>query len=308
MSDLSKGIFLVCFSAFASAIMALCYKLIAVEVSIYEKLFARGILSLTIAYSWIYLLRRQQAKAQQLIPAYFAQRGNGWLMLGRCLSGCLGILTYIYVVNFLSLADADMLTKLATVFIIIFGFFLFPVDKINAIQIGVVILSLIGAFLIIKPSFTNPLLGSYGMGILQAALAALSYIFIRYLLTKNENPEHPLTIESSLALFTVVVAIYPAYYYFTGWDGKLLAYSYLGLATIFALLAQYSFSFAMKYAPAVEVNVYQYSSLLWSSLFGWLFFAFIPDFLSLTGYLFIILGGLILYAYNLKQYRRQQKS
>ncbi|RIY33569.1 hypothetical protein CJP74_01510 [Psittacicella melopsittaci] len=308
MSDLSKGIILVCISVLASALMALFYKLIPPDISVFTKLLARGVASVVIAYSLIYALRRKlKSKEQDMLPAYFAQQGNVKLMLLRCLMGCLGILSYIYVVNELSLSDADMLTKLATVFIILIGAFFLKADAINKVQVFVVFISLLGAGLIIKPSFANPLLGSYFIGILQAIFAAISYLCIRYLLTKVERKEHPLTIESSLALFTVLFALYPAISQFSGWEGKGLAYLYLAIATLFALIAQYTFSFAMKFAPAVEVNVYQYLSLLWSSLFGWLFFAFIPDFFSLLGYLLILAGGLVLYVYNLRLYRQNKK-
>ncbi|RIY33568.1 hypothetical protein CJP74_01505 [Psittacicella melopsittaci] len=307
MSDLSKGILLVCISVLANALMSLFYKLIPADVSIYEKLLTRGAASVIIAYSFIYAMRRKAKTSNnpgQIIPAYFSQKGNFALMLVRAVSGSLAILTYIYIVDALSLSDADMLNKLAAVFIIIIGAFWLKSDSINLVQVLVVIISLVGAAFIIKPSFDNPLLGSYLIGILQAILAAIAYLAVRYLLATAKNKEHPISVESSYALVTLLISVIPAVYYFTGWEGKALAYTYLALATAFAVVAQYTFSYAMKFAPAVEVNVYQYLSLLWTSLFGWIFFAFIPDFYTVLGYVLIIFGGVMLYVYNLRQYRQ----
>ncbi|RIY34553.1 hypothetical protein CKF54_00060 [Psittacicella hinzii] len=315
MSDLSKGIILVCISALASAFMALFYKLINTDISIYEKVFARGLCSTIVAFSLIAHLRKKlnkkkalgTLKADAIYPAFICQPGNAKLMLLRCLMGASGIITYVYMVNYMSLADADMFTKLTTVFIIILGLFFLKVDKLNAVQVVVVVISLIGAALIIKPSFNNPLLLGYSIGLLQALFGALAYIAIRFLLTQSKNKEHPLTIESALALTILLFSAYPAMQTFTAYNGHELNYLYLAIATVSALVAQYTFSFALKYAPAVEVNVYQYSSLLWSSLFGFIFFAFIPDLMSLTGYCLIVCGGLLLYFHNLKVYRKQQK-
>ncbi|WP_222985479.1 DMT family transporter [Psittacicella gerlachiana] len=281
--------------------MALFYKLIDLDLSIYDKVFARGALSLVVSLLVIRALRqKQQAKnyASSSYPAYFVKQGNYGVMFIRCAMGFMGVITYVYTVNVLSLADADMMTKLTTVFIILCSLFWRQSDKITVVQLGVVVISLIGAALIIKPSFDNPQLFGYGIGLICAFTGALAYLAVRHLVSKAKNLEHPLSVESSLALFMLLVTLYPCWQGWQGISGKEQAYLYLLAAGMSAVVSQYAFSFALKYASAVEVNVYNYSSLLWSSLFGFIFFNFIPDFWSILGYICIVSGGLSLYFFS----------
>ncbi|RIY33567.1 hypothetical protein CJP74_01500 [Psittacicella melopsittaci] len=304
MTSLTKGILLVCFSVFSGALMALFYKLTYADLTIYDRTLARGLLSLAVCLIVITILRKKN-KANP--PAYFAKRGNEFMMFVRCSMGFIGVLSYVYCVDTLSLADADMMTKLTAIFIIPFGALFFKQDKINKVQVLVVFISIIGAIFIIKPSFNNPLLFSYAIGILCAVTAALAALAIRCLVALAPNPENPITVESSLALFMVVACLYPSIRDFQGFNSDPHVYLFLFLSSAFGVIAQYTFSFAFKYAPAVEVNVYQYSSLLWSSLFGFIFFSFVPDWRSILGYFCIVGGGIILYLYNLSQSRKNTR-
>ena len=51
---------------------------------------------------------------------------------------------------------------------------------------------------------------------------------------------------------------------------------------------QFSVTAAYYHAPANKISIYEYSQVLFSALFGFVFFTQIPDWLSLTGYIIII--------------------
>jgi drug/metabolite transporter (DMT)-like permease len=61
---------------------------------------------------------------------------------------------------------------------------------------------------------------------------------------------------------------------------------------------------AYRYAPAGEVSIYNYSNVIFSSIFGFMLFAEIPDLLSVSGYLLIIAAGYL--TFRLGSEKRQQ--
>ncbi|RIY37543.1 DMT family transporter [Psittacicella gerlachiana] len=334
-----------------SAIMGLIFKTIGEHISVYEKVFARGLASLLITLVVIFFLRQsvikynrknkltmEQAqlahvamttatgapstsistaativKAEKIIkpdpdgpvklmatalkvPNYFGSLENWKMLVVRGITGTFAMFTYIYTCNTLSLADADMMVKLCSVFLIIISAW-FLKEKTSITQFTVVVVSLFGAIFIIKPNFNNPHLFSYFVGLLGTLSLALTYIAVRKL-TTNRDGEHPLTIECCLALTIVITTILPTVYYFQGFTGQGKYYALLILAALLSVIGQYTFTFAFKYAPSVEISVYGYSSLLWNCLFGFVFFATIPDMFSVIGYVAIVASGVYLFFYN----------
>lgn len=238
---------------------------------------------------------KMMATAQQ-IPRFFGSWHNvKWLFI-RGITGCIAMYAYVYTCNTLSLADADMMTKLTSVALILISALILR-EKTSLTQFAVVVFSFVGAMIIIKPSFNNPNLGSYGIGLIGTLCSALTYISVRRL-TTDKNGEHPLTIECILGTMIVLVSIVPTIYYHTGFTGKEMAYLYLLIASLLSVVGQYTFTFALKFAPAVDISVYSYSSLLWNCIYGVIFFATIPDVLSITGYVMIVAAGVGLFFYN----------
>ncbi|RIY37151.1 hypothetical protein CKF58_05205 [Psittacicella hinzii] len=238
---------------------------------------------------------RMAATARQIPKYYGSWHNTKWLFI-RSITGAIAMLTYIYTCNALSLADADMMTKLTSVFLIIICS-IFLKERTSITQFGVVVVSLFGAMLIIKPSFNNPHIGAYFIGLIGTLSSAITYIAVRRL-TTQKNGEHPLTVECHLATLIVLICLWPALYYFQGFAGQLKYYIYLIIASLLSVAGQYTFTFALKYAPAVEISVYSYSSLLWNCIYGFIFFATIPDSLSQIGYFLIVVSGITLFFYN----------
>ena len=63
---------------------------------------------------------------------------------------------------------------------------------------------------------------------------------------------------------------------------------------------QFSVTAAYYHAPANKISIYDYSQVLFSTLFGFIFFAQIPDWMSLLGYIIIISMAIINYIYTHK--------
>ncbi|MEG0237214.1 DMT family transporter, partial [Cetobacterium sp.] len=74
---------------------------------------------------------------------------------------------------------------------------------------------------------------------------------------------------------------------------------YLILTGIFATVGQIGLAYAYKYALASEVSIYQYLSIIFSAIIGFMFWKEIPDTLSLIGGLIII--GAAIFNYRLSK-------
>ncbi|MGO5064874.1 MULTISPECIES: EamA family transporter [unclassified Clostridium] len=79
------------------------------------------------------------------------------------------------------------------------------------------------------------------------------------------------------------------------------------LIGIFAAIAQYSLTYAYKYAPASEVVIYNYTNIVFSSIIGFFIWMEVPDYLSILGGLIIIIMAVIVYLKDKKMINVQIK-
>lgn len=67
------------------------------------------------------------------------------------------------------------------------------------------------------------------------------------------------------------------------------------LAGLAASGGQFSITAAYSHAPAKEISVYDYTQIIFSSLWGILFLGEFPDWISITGYLIIFAASLCMF-------------
>ena len=69
-------------------------------------------------------------------------------------------------------------------------------------------------------------------------------------------------------------------------------------AGVCACVGQVGITSAYSYAPAKEVSVYDYSQIIFSAIFGLIFFKQMPDGWSFLGYAIIIGMAIVMFLYN----------
>lgn len=298
MTNLQKGILLTITSAIFLATMGLFFKLINTDINSYEKLLARGIGLLIVATILVRNARVKAATSGGDVSkiSYLGHKANQPLLIMRSFFGGAAMLVMIYTLNTLSLADSDMLIKLNMVFLIILSA-LFLKEKATWVHYLVVAICIPGLALIIKPGFDNPNTHVYYIGLLGTLMVSIAYLCIRYLTTR-ENGEHPATIMLHLSLVIIITMLVPAYTHHEGFAGKGLQYFYLFLASCCSAAGQIALTFSFKFAPAKEVSVYNYCSLIFNAIIGFMIFGTIPDIYSVLGYGIIVGCGIFLYFYN----------
>ena len=82
---------------------------------------------------------------------------------------------------------------------------------------------------------------------------------------------------------------------------KLWQLGYLLLAGLAASGGQFSITAAYAHAPAKEISVYDYSQIIFSSLWGILFLGEFPDSMSIAGYVIIFGASLAMFLKKQKE-------
>ncbi len=281
MDNKPKAITLILISALAFAIMGAMVKFAGV-IPLFEKVFYRNLVSLGIACIMI----------KKTKVSFFGKKENQKYLLSRSLLGLLGVILSFYAINYLVLSDASMLNKISPFFVTLFAVF-FLKEKLTKIQIPVLIIVFIGALLIIKPQFNLSVVPSLA-GFLSAMFAGSTYTIIRFL----RDRENASTIVFYFSFVSVVV-MFPLMM-LNYQKPTMIQFIYLLGIGIFAGIAQFALTNAYRYAPASEVAIYDYTSIVFSAIIGFIVWSEVPDFLSIMGTVIIIATAIFAFIYNEK--------
>lgn len=274
-----KGIFCIIIAGFGFALMSLFVKLSG-DLPSMQKGFFRNIIAVFI--SSIPLIKHWKVIN---IP----RNNTGWLVLiSRSVFGTIGLVLNFYAISHISLADSSIIQKLSPFIIIILSYIFFK-EEMTRFQVFAIIIAFIGITLIIKPSGNNIISMGALAALLGALCAGIAYTCVRYLGTHNISGEFIIFFFSSLSSLMLL-----PYLIFDYRSMTLYQLSMLLLAGISATIGQYGVTFAYKFAAAKNISVFDYSQVLFSGIFGYVFFGEFPDFQSLIGYIIVISVGIVL--------------
>lgn len=167
-------------------------------------------------------------------------------------------------------------------------------ERVGIVRRVTVIVGLIGALLIVRPSVSETSMSS--ILVFGSAICFAWYQVLTRRLVKDDPPE-------TMIVYTAVVAtivlsiIVPWYFRLPVSAMDWLLYLLLGFL---GGIAQYFVAKALSLAPASTVSPFQYSEIVSSTLFGFMLFGTFPDTSTWLGTAVIVLSGLMLV------YREQQ--
>ena len=278
-SNILKGIFCIITAGFGFALMSLFVKLSG-DLPSMQKGFFRNIIAVFI--SSIPLLKHWKV-------INTPKDKTGWLVLIlRSVFGTIGLVLNFYAISHISLADSSIIQKLSPFIIIILSYIFFK-EEMTRFQFFAIIIAFIGITLIIKPSGNNIISMGALAALLGALCAGIAYTCVRYLGTHNISGEFIIFFFSSLSSLMLLPYLIFDYRTMTFYQLSMLL-----LAGISATIGQYGVTFAYKFAAAKNISVFDYSQVLFSGIFGYIFFGEFPDFQSLIGYIIVISVGIVL--------------
>lgn len=278
-NNILKGIFCIIIAGFGFALMSLFVKLSG-DLPSMQKGFFRNIIAVFI--SSIPLIKHWKVIN---IP----RNNTGWLVLiSRSVFGTIGLVLNFYAISHISLADSSIIQKLSPFIIIILSYIFFK-EEMTRFQVFAIIIAFIGITLIIRPSGNNIISMGALAALLGALCAGIAYTCVRYLGTHNISGEFIIFFFSSLSSLMLLPYLILDYRTMTYYQLSMLI-----LAGISATIGQYGVTFAYKFAAAKNISVFDYSQVLFSGIFGYMFFEEFPDFQSLIGYIIVISVGIVL--------------
>ncbi|WAA13352.1 DMT family transporter [Fervidibacillus halotolerans] len=286
MSDKRKGILLLLISAFGFSVMAAFVKLSGDLPSIQKTLF-RNAVSAVISFGFVLHYKER----------LFGKWENQKYLLLRSFLGTLGIVFYFYAIDALVLSDAEMLNKLSPFFTIIFSA-IFLKEKPMKFQIVSIVIAFIGTLFIIKPQFSIEVI-PYLLGLFSAVFAAGAYTVLRVLGNKEKSYTvvFYFSFFSTVTLLPFVIAFYEPM--------TLKQFVYLLLAGTFATVGQFGITLAYKFAPAKEISIFFYSTVLFAAIISVFVFQQAPDGFSILGYIIIFSALSYMYVKNKQEEHNQ---
>lgn len=259
-----------CFSIMGAMVKAACATIPPLETS-----FFRGAVSLALLMPFMILS-----------GVSFIGKQHKLLFL-RGLAGCGALTLTIYVTSKIRLADASALNHTSIIFVTLLSAWVLK-EHVSKRLWYLVVLGLVGACFVIKPGLG--VMSRAGMlGLLGGLCSGVAYISIRRL----HETESSLTIVFYFLTITTLVNAILSYSNFVMPNSRELIFLF-GVG-FFGLIGQVFMTQAYKFERASVVNPYSFAGVLFSALWGALFWSELPDLASGIGAAMIIVAGILIF-------------
>ena len=283
-SNIRLGIACIIASAFCFSLMSLFIRLSG-DVPVMQKCFFRNAVAFVMAF--VVMSRARQR--------FVVEPGNWKYMFIRAGAGTLGIFLNFYAVDHLAISDASILNKLSPFFAIIFSAFVLK-EVARAGEWLAVIVAFIGAVFVIRPGIDMMASFPAIVGMLSGCFAGLAYTYLRKLRQRGQNGMSIVMFFSGFSSLCFLPSLIFDYRPIAPWQ-----WFFLFMTGVAALGGQVFITKAYAYAPAKEISVYDFSNVVFSALWGFLFLSQIPDPLSVVGYIIIIGTAVVKWRISLKK-------
>jgi drug/metabolite transporter (DMT)-like permease len=264
------GILLVITDSFFFSLMSLFVRL-AGDVPTLQKAFFRNFIAAIIS---LILLAGSKEK-------FKIRKGSLPYLFARAIFGGSGLILNFYAIDHIGLADSNILNKMSPFFAIVASIFVLG-EIPNKVEILTVVVAFIGAIFVVHPTAGVASLPAL-IGLCSGLGAGIAYTFVRKLGNRGERGSVIVAFFSCFTCLMCLPSILLDFHPMTAaqW-GCLIA------AGTVACCAQFAITAAYRFAPAKEISVFDYSQVLFASLWGLLFFSEVPDGWSVLGAVIII--------------------
>ena len=234
-------------------IMNVFAKLLSAQHSVVEIAFYRNLVAILPFLFVIFGLGRREILVIRQKPG---------LVMTRAVLGTVSLAGTFAAFSLLPLADATVLLFASSLFIPVLGVLVLR-ERVGPYRWLAVVTGFAGVLIMARPG-----LQMYSLGIVialgTAFLQAILQIILRYL-GRHERPE---TITFYFFLVGLIITAIPLP--FIAVRPTLAEIPMLLGVGLSGAAAQWFYSTACRYAPATIVSIFNYSGIIWATLFGWL--------------------------------------
>ena len=238
---------------FMFSIMVMLAKLLSANHSVIEIAFYRNLIGSMPFLFVVFALGRRDILTLNTKPG---------LVAGRAVLGAISLVVTFYAYSLMPLADTTALLFTASLFIPILAV-IFLKESVGPYRWSAVIVGFMGVIVMARPTGDVYLLG-ISIALCAALLHATLQIILRYL-GRYESPE---TISFYFfAVGTILTGTAMPFVANTPTVSEIPLLLGVGLS---GAAAQWLLSVAYGNAPAAVVTVFNYTSIVWATLFGWM--------------------------------------
>lgn len=268
------GVFLAIFGVYCYAMIDVIYKWLSSGYPIVELLFFRFLFGLIILFAW------QGPKGFK--KYHSGQYYKEHLIKFLCMVSA--VVASIIALKLLPLTDFTVLCFTYVFFTIILAAIFFG-EHVGVHRISAVIMGFAGVLFVMQPSAA-----SFGWGGFFALLSAFMYGVTTLVTKKLSDTQHSITIT---IYYTVLGLVFSGLLLPFFWQTPtLIDLSLLFLVAIFGTVNNIVIIEAMHHIPVYLVSFFDYTTLIWAVLFGYLIWSEIPTYMTLTGALVIVGSGI----------------
>lgn len=300
-SQVTRGVIAMFLSAFSFSLMNACVKFLE-NLSPMEVIFFRsGVMALFVAGFWLYRPPKFKNK----------KKGGWWILTFRAITGGLSMLTLFYNISTIPLGTASAFSQTMPIYAIIFSA-VFLREHIRFTTILACILGFIGVICICDPSTDTLGADNIAAGIIGGVMMAFAFVSLKGL--KDYFDESviimvfgvTMTLISGILMFVEI----PTLSGFSIPSSK----DWLGILALGALgtIGQILVTRAYMLAPAGLISSIDYTRILWGVLFGMMLGDSLPNLITASGIVLIILSGTIIalpvFLRDYKQFIKRSKN
>ena len=262
---------------FMFTVMNMFAKLLSANHSVIEIAFYRNLIACIPFLIMIFAFGRREILIIRSKPS---------LVAIRAIIGTLSLVTTFYAYSLMPMADATALLFTASLFIPVLGV-IFLKESVGPYRWAAVAMGFIGVVIMAHPSGEV-----YTFGIMVALFAALLHATLQIILRYLGRFESPETI--SFYFFVIGVFLTALALPFIAVRPTMAEVPLLVGIGLSGAAAQWLLSYAFRNAKVAVVTVFNYSSIVWATLFGWMIWNEWPLPTVITGAAIVIASNILM--------------
>ncbi len=203
----------------------------------------------------------------------------------RSVFGTIGIFANFYALSKIPIGEAMTLNKTAPFFTVFFSWILLG-ERVTRRQLVCLVLAFAGAVLVMKPGFRVGETHAALLALTGGLGAGLAYVCVHQLGKMKVNGAFIVLFFSAFSCLASLPFVLVDYAPMTFAQVLIL----LG-AGIGAAIGQFGVTAAYRFAEPRSIAAYDYTNVIFTALFGFLFFSQVPDLISVAGFVIILLAA-----------------
>lgn len=210
---------------------------------------------------------------------------NRWVLL-RCVCEVAAILSFIFALRHMAIADITAIVQIAPLLVLIGGSLIWR-ERIGPVRMVFIALGIAGALMVAQPgSSTASPFAIFGFTTAMGAAA-------RDIVTRKVPRNIPALVVTFATLLIVMLCAFAGSAIFETWvPPSARNLGLMAIAGLFLMCGHFFIFLAFRFASARIVAPFNYSFTIWAVLSGFLVFGDVPDGLAISGMALIVATGL----------------